>query len=254
MAARIGGWPVAASLAAHGLLLAALSGGSPPAPAGVPVPGGGLQIRLVASGAVAGDGAVAVESPLEPTQFAAGAAAATGSDPAAADPDPGADAMTVPPSGAEAGPPRADSGIPAMPPPGPDDPAHAAVPLPPDAAQDGPAAGAGYLPRRALTRAPQPLGDPAVVVPAGHGDAGEQRGIFTLFINATGGVDAVVPDGPTLAPPVEEEARRVLGAVRFVPGEVDGRAVAALIRIEIVFENRPPVAPSGPVIVSQQPL
>lgn len=117
-----------------------------------------------------------------------------------------------------------------------------------------PPKGTVYLPRTALTRSPQPLTDPVVSVPAGHGPAGEQRGVFSLFISASGGVDSVVRDGPTLAPALEAAALEVLRGTRFIPGELDGVAVAALIRIEMAFENRAPVDPPAPVIVSQQPL
>lgn len=116
------------------------------------------------------------------------------------------------------------------------------------------AASSGYLPRDALTRPPRPLIEPFVSVPAGYGAAGTERGVFSLFVSATGVVDSVVRDGPTLAPALEEAALEVLKATRFVAGEVDGNAVAALIRIEIVFENQLPVDSPAPVIVSQQPL
>lgn len=131
------------------------------------------------------------------------------------------------------------------------------VPLVSDAPLDDAApadAIAGYLPRHALTRVPRPLSDPVVSVAPGLGHSGDQRGTFSLFISASGTVDSVVRDGPTLSASIEEAAVEVLKATRFSPGEVDGIAVAALIRIEILFENQPPVSPSTPVIVSQQPL
>lgn len=224
---RVAGSAVAGSIAIHWLLLAWFAAESPVRVKMEPSPGAGaLQVRIAASDVVQ---SAAIRLPgsadVEPV----------GSEP------PPADSRPAPTPAA------AETGL-ALP--------SDVVPLPQPSADAhlGATAVGGYHPRRVLTRAPQPLTDPSVSLPPGMGAAGEQRGVFSLFINAEGDVDAVVPDGPTLAPVLEEEARRVLAAVRFRPGEIDGRAVATLIRIEMVFENATSADASAPVIVSRQPL
>jgi hypothetical protein len=228
---RVAGSAVAASIAVHGALLAWLATGSPTLATSQSFSSAeALHVRIVASdlsrsAAIGLPGSAAVES--EPTS----------SGPAPPDNQP----VSIAPAREVAA---------ALPPD--------TVPLlqaqPNDDAEAVATAVGGYHPRRVLTRAPQPLTDPNVSLPLGLGHAGEQRGIFSLFINASGIVDSVVRDGPTLSAPLEEAVVEVLRATRFSPGERDGVAVAALIRIEIVFDNQTPVAPPAPVIVSQQPL
>ncbi len=227
-ARRIGAWAIGASAGAHGLLFALWLVAAAPTPGHAPPAGlQPVQIRMVGIEPVPVGSESLGPEPLRDTVTAGlpVAAFAAGADPVPA------------PTSAD-----------------PAAPVDAAVALAAPLAMDDPVAAAGYLPRRALTRVPRPLTEPIVSAPAGHGDGGEQRGVFSLFISAEGGVDAVVPDGPTLAPPLEEAARRVLMGTRFSAGEVDGRAVGALIRIEIVFENQLPAASPVPVVVSQQPL
>lgn len=117
----------------------------------------------------------------------------------------------------------------------------------------------GYVLRKALTTAPVPVGEVRLAWPAGSSALGRQQAVFSLFIDESGAVRRMVADGPTLEPPVEEAARAVFMAARFLPGQVDGRAVKALIRIEVVFDNATPVAdaapgPTVPRIVSRQNL
>lgn len=212
------------SLFLHGALLWVQMRASPVG-GEAPLPSGPLQVRMIAAAGSTGS-----------TRVEAAAEREYGTSAIRPDPDilPGGE-----PSGRAAPPP-------AM-----------AIPLVSDAPLDDAVpedASAGYLPRHALTRAPRPLSDPVVSVAPGLGDAGEQRGIFSLFINASGFVDSVVRDGPTLSAALEEAAVEVLKATRFSPGERDGVAVAAVLRIEIMFENQAPAHPQAAVIVSQQPL
>lgn len=111
----------------------------------------------------------------------------------------------------------------------------------------------GYVLRRALTRAPVPLAEVVPAWPEGLAPNETQKGRFTLFINEAGGVDRIVPDGPSLFPALEESAVTAFSAARFQPGEVDGRRVRSLIRIEVVFEPRATSVP-GAVVVSRQNL
>jgi hypothetical protein len=113
------------------------------------------------------------------------------------------------------------------------------------AAQDG------YLPPEKLTLRPQALSD--VVIPPTEDGAqigGSQAGVFTLFIDTTGAVRRMVIDGPTLTPGLEVLVRQAFMAARFSPGEVAGRPVKSLLRIEVDF-GAPPVQPPD---IAVQPI
>jgi len=131
-------------------------------------------------------------------------------------------------------------------------PSHPAAPALPAAFPDLPMV-EGYVLRRALTRAPVPLAEVAPAWPEGLAPSEPQLGRFTLFIDEAGRVDRVVPDGPSLFPALEASAVAAFSAARFQPGEVDGRQVRSLIRIEVVFEPRATSVP-GAVVVSRQNL
>lgn len=116
----------------------------------------------------------------------------------------------------------------------------------------------GYLPRKALSVPPAPRGHIALEWPAGMAVLGRQAAVFTVFIDETGVVRRMVPDGPTLQPTLEAVARDTFTAAVFSPGEVDGRPVKAMIRIEVVFDADVPVATAprspSPAVVSRQNL
>lgn len=116
----------------------------------------------------------------------------------------------------------------------------------------------GYLPRKALSVAPAPLEQIALAWPAGMTVIGRQTAVFTVFIDETGVVRKMVPDGPTLQPTLEAAARDTFTAATFSPGQLDGRPVKAMIRIEVVFDASVPVASAPraptPAVVSSQNL
>jgi hypothetical protein len=116
----------------------------------------------------------------------------------------------------------------------------------------------GYLPRKALTVPPSPLADIALAWPAGVWTLGRQTAVFTVFIDETGVVRKMVADGPTLLPTLEATARDTFAATPFAPGQIDGRPVKAMIRIEVVFDASVPAdsPPGGPMpsVVSRQNL
>ena len=117
-----------------------------------------------------------------------------------------------------------------------------------------PAAQDGYLPPEKLTRRPQALSD--VVIPAAENGAqigGAQVGVFTLFIDTSGMVRRMVIDGPTLTPGLEALVRQAFMAARFSPGEVAGRPVKSMLRIEVDFGAPPPV-PSPNIMVEPIPV
>ena len=100
-----------------------------------------------------------------------------------------------------------------------------------------------YFPRAQLSLAPSPLDLVVIDYPAIEKDRGHHVSELTLFIDETGRVARVRVDGPSLPPALEDAARRAFAAARFRPGEAEGRAVKSQIRVEVVFDNRPPGRP-----------
>ncbi len=81
---------------------------------------------------------------------------------------------------------------------------------------------------------------------------GLQTGVFWLFINETGAVDRFEADAG-LPPSLEEIARTAFLNARFEPGQLDGRPTKSLMKIEVVFDNRPSATPV-PTITSERVL
>ncbi len=105
----------------------------------------------------------------------------------------------------------------------------------------GPDAGAEYLPRSALSVVPLPLGEVLLAYPPGA-PPGRHRGELTLFIDEQGSVQRVrIDSGEGELPAVfQEAARQAFLAARFSPGEWQGRAAKARIRIAVEFEAAEP--------------
>jgi hypothetical protein len=66
--------------------------------------------------------------------------------------------------------------------------------------------------------------------------------VLKLWISALGKVDSVEVESSNLPDTVSELTAAAFGKVRFLPGEIDGRRVRALMRIEVAYVNgkRPP--------------
>ena len=71
--------------------------------------------------------------------------------------------------------------------------------------------------------------------------AGPLRAVVTLFIDETGQVVHAEVDGSNLPFEVEEATRTAFGHAQFRPGMADGRAVKARMRVELVYDVKPPV-------------
>jgi len=99
---------------------------------------------------------------------------------------------------------------------------------------------ADYYPRAALSLAPAPVDAIVLDYPPIANDSGHHVGQLSLFIDQAGRVDRVRVDGQPLPPELEQAARTAFMGARFRAGEVDGRAVKSRIRIEVVFDSRPP--------------
>lgn len=94
-----------------------------------------------------------------------------------------------------------------------------------------------YLPRSALSRAPAALQPVELPYPEAA-PLGQYRAVLTLFIDPQGRVRRVRA-APGLPAVLEEAARQAFMAASFSPGEVDGRAVRAQMRVEVEFSAEP---------------
>lgn len=96
-----------------------------------------------------------------------------------------------------------------------------------------------YLPRDLLSAGPAPQETVLLAWPAQSPLRGSFRGVLRLFIDDQGQVRRVEAADDELPEPLFEAARQAFMAVRFSPGELDGRAVRSLIRVEVSFESEP---------------
>lgn len=96
-----------------------------------------------------------------------------------------------------------------------------------------------YVPAHQLNRRPQILSHvephfPALaLVPTG-------RVVLRLYIDETGGVDAVAAESADRTGAFEAAAREAFAAARFLPGIKDGVPVKALVRLEVLFGSPHP--------------
>jgi periplasmic protein TonB len=96
-----------------------------------------------------------------------------------------------------------------------------------------------YLAAHELDRRPQILSHvephfPALaLVPTG-------RVVLRLYIDETGGVDAVAAESADRTGEFEAAAREAFAAARFLPGIKDGVPVKALVRLEVLFGSPHP--------------
>lgn len=241
---------VAASVALHGLVL--LDPGPAPVLTAAAAPAVAVRFMTVPDG----------PDPVSTGDAAAPLETATATDTATA-PSARPDA-TEPPSAAATPAPSAGRPLPSPSAPPPTAVTDTATPTAPaDAAPpDAPALSAnlpavdGYVLRKALTQAPAPLDEVQLPWPAGAGVVGRFKAVFSLFIDESGWPQRMVPDGPTLPPALEAQARRVFMGTRFAPGQVDGRVVKSLVRIEVEFDSTLAAAssPRRPAVISSQNL
>ena len=100
-----------------------------------------------------------------------------------------------------------------------------------------------YFPRAMLSLAPTPVDPVLINYPVFIQDSGHYTSELTLFIDETGRVSRIRLDGPALPAALEEAARAAFVNARFRPGQAQGQAVKSQIRVEVVFDNRPPQRP-----------
>ena len=115
--------------------------------------------------------------------------------------------------------------------------------------------GAGFLPLGApvfhtadqLTQRPRPLTSPDL-----EGSAGTSNTpllgtvILKLWIGETGNIVSVEIEESQVPAAAAAAAAEAFAKLRFAPGEIDGRAVGSIMRIEVTYETRSPELPSAP--------
>lgn len=91
-----------------------------------------------------------------------------------------------------------------------------------------------YHPRQELTRQPQ-LIDNVDLSPLISLASGSAAVIVELYINEQGNVDKIDTAVNDLSVDALDKLNELLMKLRFSPGEIDGRAVKTLMKIEILF-------------------
>lgn len=95
----------------------------------------------------------------------------------------------------------------------------------------------GYVPRRWLTVAPRPTAPVVLPFPATFNDAAHYTVVLNLYIEADGRVGRIEFEGVPLPDLLARAARTTFENARFTPGQVKGRIVKSLIRVEVDFDN-----------------
>lgn len=104
----------------------------------------------------------------------------------------------------------------------------------------------GYVPRPWLTMAPQPQTPILLPFPPEFQDRARYTARLSLYIEADGQVGHVEFEGEPLPQVLARAARQAFTHARFTPGQVNGRIVKSLIKVEVDFDN----LASGPVQAS----
>lgn len=94
-----------------------------------------------------------------------------------------------------------------------------------------------YLPTSVLSRSPRPLTEP--VFPPDEGAARAGKVLLELYVSERGDVDEATVIDADLPQVDSQRARDAFRALRFSPGELDGKPVAARMRIEVSFDAAP---------------
>jgi len=107
------------------------------------------------------------------------------------------------------------------------------------------AAGLGLLPVPApayytvdqLTKSPRATSDPRLKAPESGPYFRPGKVVLKLLVNALGTVDAVDVEKSEVPGEVAGSAAAVFGKLRFIPGEINGRRVGSVVRIEVTYDD-----------------
>lgn len=86
-----------------------------------------------------------------------------------------------------------------------------------------------------LTKPPLPTSQPKLDVPRAVARSVSGKVTLKLWIDELGKVDSVEVESSNLPEAVSGTAAAAFGKLRFVPGEIDGRRVRVLMRIEVDY-------------------
>jgi hypothetical protein len=103
----------------------------------------------------------------------------------------------------------------------------------------------GYIPRPRLSVVPVMQHSVVLQWPPEWAADGSYSEVLSLFIDEYGVVQRVRVDGGGLPEVFRRQAQQAFLGVRFLPGQLNGRDVKSLIRIEVSFEARPQVQGKG---------
>ena len=88
-----------------------------------------------------------------------------------------------------------------------------------------------------LTKRPLAIADPNLDVPQIAPIFGSGKVILKLWINELGAVISVDLEESDVPEAVSATAVAAFGKLRFVPGEINGRPVGAMMRIEVTYDD-----------------
>jgi TonB family protein len=98
-----------------------------------------------------------------------------------------------------------------------------------------PVPAAPYFTSDRLSRPPVPTSEPLVFIPRKTAQFVTGRVTLKVWINELGGVDEVEVERSDVPAAVSALAAAAFRRLHFVPGQVDGRSVGVLLRLEIAF-------------------
>jgi hypothetical protein len=110
-------------------------------------------------------------------------------------------------------------------------------------APQAPADARGYFSTEQLTRPPRPLGTVNLNIPEAQLLTMPGALILTLWIDAEGQVTSFQVDAPDLPEEYTTAVAEAFSATRFNPGEIRGRKVSSVLKVEIRHDAASGVRP-----------
>ncbi len=120
-------------------------------------------------------------------------------------------------------------------------PEKGAIQSPPE--PQAPANARGYFSAEQLTRPPRPLGTVNLNIPEAQLLTMPGALILTLWIDAQGQVTSFQVDAPDLPEEYTTAVAEAFSATRFTPGEIRGRKVSSILKVEIRHDAASGVRP-----------
>jgi len=93
--------------------------------------------------------------------------------------------------------------------------------------------------RQLLTEPAIVLSEVVLATPLGHAQTIRHVGVLVLFIDEEGNLRHIEVEDESLDPELADAAMSAFRTAKYAPGKVDGVAVKARHRVQVVFENTP---------------